>query len=76
MLLKPNKLGNTTDKSYRVISFLNGIRKEFKKVVADMLSQWYDIDNVLYPIQIESRRKRITIDAVARVISRVQEACS
>lgn len=45
------------------------------KVVADMLSEGCEINNVLRDGQIEFRRQRSTIDSVVRVINQMQKAC-
>lgn len=73
-LRKPNKLDYTMVKLYYIISLLNCLRKMCEKVVADILSEWCEINYVLYEGQMGFRRQRSTIDTMARVISRMQEA--
>lgn len=76
MLQKPNKLDYTTVKSHQAISLFNCFRKVCVKLVADMLSEWCEIDHVLREDQMKSRRQENVIDIVARVIALVQEAWS
>lgn len=74
MLQKPNKLGYTTVTSYRVIRFLNYLGNVWEKIVTDMFSEWCEMNHVLHEGQMRSRKQRSAIDAVARVVIRVQEA--
>lgn len=48
LLWKPKKLKYTTVKSYRIISLLHCLGKVYERVVADMLSQWYEINPILH----------------------------
>lgn len=74
MLSKLNKLDYTTIKSYPLINLLNFIGKVYKKVMADMLAKWREINHVLHEGQMGSRRERIIIEDMAKVFNRVQEA--
>lgn len=55
MLRKPNKMDHTTIKSYHVISLLNNLGKVCETVVADMLSEWFEVNHLLYEDQMGSR---------------------
>lgn len=74
MRRKANKLDYMTVKSYRVIGLLHYIRNVCEKEVADMLSEWCEINHVLHEGQIGTRRQTSVIDVVARGINCVQEA--
>lgn len=74
MLRKLNKLNYTTVKSYCVIGLLNFLGKVCEKEIADMLSEWCKVNHILHKGQMSSRHKRSAIDAIFRVVSRVQEA--
>lgn len=56
MLRRLNRLDYTRVKSYRIICFLNFLRKVCEKVVADVLAEWCEINHVLYECQMRSRR--------------------
>lgn len=73
MLRKSNELDYMTAKLYCVISLLNRLDKVYEKVVAQILAEWCEINQVLHSGQMGSRRQKSTIDAVGRVVSRVQE---
>lgn len=74
VLRKPNKIDYTQVKSYRVISLLNCLEKVAEKVVAELLADWCERNNVLHQGQMGGRKQRSCIDAVARVINRVEQA--
>lgn len=44
--------------------------------LADKLAEWCKVNYVLYEGQMDSRRQRSAIDAIAHVVGRVQKACS
>lgn len=61
-------------KSYHVISILNCLGKVCKKVVADRLSKWFEVNHFLHDGQMGSRRLSSTIDVIAMVVDREQRA--
>ncbi|POS87202.1 hypothetical protein EPUL_001602 [Erysiphe pulchra] len=61
-------------KSYRVISPLNFLGKVTEKLVAKLLSDWCERENGLHEGQMGSKKYRSSVDAVARVVKRTQEA--
>ncbi|KAI0998333.1 hypothetical protein K3495_g9862 [Podosphaera aphanis] len=65
LLRKPNKVDYTQVKSYRVINLLNCLCKVAEKVVAELLSDWCEMNGVLHQGQMGSRKQRSSIDAVA-----------
>lgn len=73
LLRKPNKIDHSQVKSYRVISLLNCLGKVAEKVVADLLSEWCESSGKLHQGQMGSRKQRSCIDAVARVMNKVEE---
>lgn len=48
MLNKPNKLDHTNLKAYWVISLLNHLGKICERGVTDMLTEWCEVNHVLY----------------------------
>lgn len=57
-----------------MISLLNCLGKVCKKVVTEMLAEWYEVNQVPHSVQMGYRSPKSTIDTMARVVSRVQEA--
>lgn len=74
LLRKPNKVDYTQVKSYRIISLLNSLGKVTEKVVAELISASLELNGALHQGQMGCRKQRSCIDAVARVMSRVEEA--
>lgn len=72
MLRNPKKLNYTTVNTYCVISLLNYLGKVCNKVLADMLSEWCEVNHVFQQGQMGSRRQTSVIDVVTRVAGRVQ----
>lgn len=64
ILCNSNKIDNTVVKSYLVISLLNCLGMVCRKVVAEMLADWCEVDNILNKGPMGSRRQRCIIDAV------------
>lgn len=73
MLRRLNKHEYTTVTSYYVIRLLNYLGNVCEKVLADMISKRCKIGQVLHEGQMGSRRQGSAINAMARVISRVQK---
>lgn len=69
-----NKLDYTSAKSYCFICLLNSRAKVFDKVVADILSEWCEINHVLHDAEKGSPRQRSDIDVIAKVVDTVQGA--
>lgn len=71
MLGKPNKLNYTTIKTYRVISFLHCLSTNWEKVVADLLAENCEVNDVLHKAQMRSRKWSNMLDTMIRVFNRV-----
>lgn len=74
MLQKPNTLDYTVIKSYCIISVLNCLGKTYKKVVANMLFEWCEVNQVLHDGQMGFWTERSVINTIARMVATVQWA--
>src|SRR5271154_29236 len=74
VIRKPNKASYILAKSYRIISLLNCLGKVVEKVAAELLSKLCERLELLYNGQFGSRKKRSSIDAVAKLIATVEQA--
>ncbi|KAI0999672.1 hypothetical protein K3495_g8523 [Podosphaera aphanis] len=76
LLRKPNKVDYRQVKSCRITSLLNSLGKVTEKVVAELIAESCELRGTLHQGQMGYRKQRSCIDAVARVMSRVEEVWS
>jgi len=71
---KPNKPDNGVSKAYRVITLLNCLGKVVEKVAANAIAEECERRRLLHDRQFGCRKRRSAIDAVGRLMKRVEEA--
>jgi len=71
---KPNKRDYGVAKAYRVIMLLNCLGKVVEKVPADAIAEECERRRLLHDGQYRCRKRRSAIDAVGRLMKRVEEA--
>jgi len=74
VILKPNKPDYRVAKAYRVITLLNCLGKVVEKVVANAIAEECERRRLLHDGQFGCRKRRSAIDAVGRLMKRVEEA--
>jgi len=74
VLPKPNKPDYGVAKSYRVITLLNCLGKVVEKVAANAIAEECERSQLLHDGQFGCRKRRSAIDAVGRLMKRVEEA--
>ena len=73
MLEKGDKQDLSLVKSYRVISLLNCLGKIVEKVIAGLLSKYYEKFCKLHQGQMGAQKHKCAIDKVASLVHKVQE---
>jgi ribonuclease HI len=71
---KPNKPNYGVAKAYRVITLLNCLGKVVEKVAANAIADQCERRQLLHDGQFGCRKRRSAIDAVGRLMKRVEEA--
>jgi len=71
---KPNKPDYGVAKAYRVITLLNYLGKVVEKVAANAIAEECERRQLLHDGQFGCRKRRSAIDAVGRLMKRVEEA--
>jgi hypothetical protein len=71
---KPNKPDYGITKAYRVITLLNCLGKVVEKVAANAIAEACERRQLLHDGQFGCRKRRSAIDAVGRLMKRVEEA--
>jgi len=71
---KPNKPDYGVAKAYRVITLLNCLGKVVEKVAANAIAEKCERELLLHDGQFGCRKRRSAIDAVGRLMKRVEEA--
>jgi len=71
---KPNKPDYGVAKAYRVITLLNCLGKVVEKVAANAIAEECERRQLLHDGQFGCRKRRSAIDAVGRLMKRVEEA--
>ena len=71
---KPNKSDYGVAKAYRVITLLNCLGKVVEKVAANAIAEECERRQLLHERQFGCRKRRSAIDAVGRLMKRVEEA--
>jgi hypothetical protein len=71
---KPNKPDYGIAKAYRVITLLNCLGKVVEKVAANAIAEQCERRQLLHDGQFGCRKRRSAIDAVGRLMKRVEEA--
>jgi len=71
---KPNKPDYGVAKAYRVITSLNCLGKVVEKVAANAIAEQCERRQLLHDGQFGCRKRRSAIDAVGRLMKRVEEA--
>jgi hypothetical protein len=71
---KPNKPDYGVAKAYRVITLLNCLGKVVEKVAANAIAERCERRQLLHGGQFGCRKRRSAIDAVGRLMKRVEEA--
>src|SRR5438046_10762906 len=73
MIIKKFNKENYSDfKSYRVISLLNCLDKISKKIIAERLSYFAEITDLLHFDQINNRKQKSVIDAAISLLSDIE----
>ena len=73
VILKPNKPDYGVAKAYRVITLLNCQGKLVKKVAANAIAEQCERRQLLHDGQFGCIKRRSAIDAVGRLMKRVEE---
>jgi len=71
---KPNKPDYGVAKAYRVLNLFNCLGKVLEKVAANAIAQECERRRLLHDSQFGCRKRRSAIDAVGRLMKRVEEA--
>jgi len=74
VILKPNKPDYGIAKAYRVITLLNCLGKLVEKVAANAIAEKCERERLLHDGQFGCRKRRSAIDAVGRLMKRVEDA--
>jgi len=74
VILKPNKPDYGVAKAYRVIMLLNCLGKVVEKVAGNAIAEQCERRQLLHDGQFGCRKRRSAIDAVGRLMKRVEEA--
>ena len=73
MIIKKFNKENYSDfKSYRVISLLNCLDKIFERIIAEKLSYFAEITDLLHFDQIDNRKQKSAIDVAISLLSDIK----
>jgi len=73
VILKPNKPDYGVAKAYRVLTLLNCLGKVVEKVAANAIAEECERRMLLHDGQFGCRKRRSAMDAVGRLMKRVEE---